>query len=285
MLSPTWEEFQEKVYAAGGDDSAELLCRGIRTLNFPNWCTKNTETQTRNALAQRDLVFVAELARMSEQQVLNIRRIGGNGLQAIKEALAEVGLKLGTHFDDWEGVKARCDAVEAARRERVAQAKADKQAAAAMRESEFHALMADPAKWQAFVEQAEQHRKAKLNEQRRKARLLERVLEEVLSLRSALAGPGNSRIKVERLDDSLVSDLEAKNQGEWNFIEGVVLNELVAITFSKHYEVERWRPRGYVVFNRKGSRWSDGSWHKDLATAVLEAVHHIAKSPGVDEKS
>ena len=267
------DSVQDMAYRMGGDVDAKLPCRGIRTLKFSG-CTRTTETRTRHALAEAGMVFVAELARMTEEQVLRLPLVGKTGLQGIQAGLSAVGLSLGTDWGDWNIVHAECAATETARRERIVQQEKERQAAEITRKAEFEAMWANPVRRRAFQEQIAQEQRQKSEARRAKLDLPGRVLKELRALRAAVArDTAEPTVVVERLSDDLLGRFEG-HDGEWSFVDGVSLDGRVAITFSMH-ESERWRPRGYVVFQTKDRGWSDGSWHEDATSAVLDAVRRL----------
>ncbi len=268
-----WKNLVERAYHMGGGKEAELLCRGIRTLVFPG-CTRNNETRTRTILAEARLVFVAELARLTEHEALALPRLGPTGFACIKSALGAVGLSLGSKFEDWEEIKARCDATEKARCDKIARDEAEREAAAKRRMAEYEAIQADPVRREAYWHAMNEEHKQKRQQSKDKLGLPDKVLRELRAIRAAVArDQGEPTVVIARIDDEVLADMEG-DDGEVSLVDGVSLDGRAAIAFSRH-DSERWRPRGYLVFERQNDTWSRSGWYDDVASAVLEAVRTL----------
>lgn len=254
----------------------DRLCERLEILSL------RSNSRTYNALRNAGVVFVAQLVRMSEKDLLKTSGIGKKGLEVIKEALTKVDLTLGTRFRDEQALLAQCEIAEAQRvklaLEQLQKERDEERRRREEWDAEYQALRADPVKWKAHCDQIDRDIQERLAQKRAKLRLPERVQTALQTIRGTVAGPGPSSISVERLPDEEISTLNEEDPGEWDLVDAITLGHgghlqaRTVIAYSSH-EIERWRPRFYIVFDRdEKDKWFSVGGFDRLEDAVFEAL-------------
>jgi DNA-directed RNA polymerase alpha subunit len=86
-------EYDGSNYSFKTITSNKKLMRRVDDLDLP--------TRAVNALWHHDIFYVGELVQKEDHELLRTPNFGRKSLKAIKEALANIGLKLNMDIDEW----------------------------------------------------------------------------------------------------------------------------------------------------------------------------------------